>query len=202
MTKKQLGIICTLLALIVCTALLALKLNNGGLNNPSDLSAALLTTDNKDTSEPTKPEFNKNTENKDAESKDTENKDKEDKDKETLNTTDFFYESRSEREQKEATTIQSLKSISENQNTSAEQKASATSELQKLTLRQDKQKTIELNIKNKGYDDALCEIAEDGSKANIIVKTVNGLNEKQGAEIQEIVQNASGIKEVSIEVKK
>lgn len=196
MTKKQLGIICTLLALIVCTALLALKLNNGGLNNPSDLSAALLTTDNKETTEGVKPEEDKS---KGTENKDVDNKDK---DKETSTTTDFFYEARSEREQKEATTIQSLKSISENQNTSAEQKASATSELQKLTLKQDKQKTIELNIKNKGYDDALCEIAEDGSKANIMVKTVNGLNEKQGAEIQEIVQNASGIKEVSIEVKK
>ena len=38
MTKKQLGIICTLLALIVCTAILAAKLNNGGLNDPTDLS--------------------------------------------------------------------------------------------------------------------------------------------------------------------
>ncbi len=187
MTKKQLGIICTLLALIVCTALLATKLNKGGLNDPSDLSAALLTEDStKETST----------------DKSSEEKAKEDEETPTTTNTDFFYEARSEREQKEATTIQSLKSISENQNTSAEQKASATSELQKLTLRQDKQKTIELNVKNKGFDDALCEISEDGTKASIIIKTVNGLSEKEGAEIQEIVQNASGIKEVSIEVKK
>ena len=32
MTKKQVGIIFTLLALIVCTAILGAKLNNGGLN--------------------------------------------------------------------------------------------------------------------------------------------------------------------------
>ena len=38
MTKRQIGIICTLLALIVCTALLAAKLNEEGLNTPSDLN--------------------------------------------------------------------------------------------------------------------------------------------------------------------
>jgi stage III sporulation protein AH len=178
MTKKQLGIICTLLALIVCTALLAAKLNNGGLNDPSDLSAALLTEDN-----------NK-----------TENE--ETSDKETLSQSDFFYEARSEREQKDAATVQSLKAITENANTTAEQKASATSELQKVTLKQDKQKTIELNLKNKGYDDALCEISDDQKQASVIVKTTNSVNEKEGAQIQEIVQNASNIKDVSIEVKK
>lgn len=179
MTKKQLGIICTLLALIVCTALLAAKLNNGGFNDPSDLSAALLTDDN----------------NKTDNSGDS-------KDKETLNQTDFFIDARSEREQKDAATIQSLKTIAEGTNTSADQKASATSELQKVTLKQDKQKTIELNLKNKGYDDALCEISDDQKKASVIVKTTNSVTEKEGAQIQEIVQNASNIKEVSIEVKK
>ena len=36
MTKKQVGIRFTLLALIVCTAILGAKLNNGGLNDASD----------------------------------------------------------------------------------------------------------------------------------------------------------------------
>ena len=177
MTKKQLGIICTLLALIVCTALLAAKLNNGGLNDPSDLSAVLSTEDQKNNGEGTV-------------------------DTATISQQDFFYESRSEREQKDATTIQSLKAIADNQNTTAEQKASATDQLQKSTLKQDKQKTIELNIKNKGYADALCEISEDQKKASIIVKAEAGLSEKDGAVIQEIIQDAANIKDVTIEVKK
>ena len=41
MTKKQCGIIFTLLALILCTGVLAAKLNNGGLNDPTDLSQVL-----------------------------------------------------------------------------------------------------------------------------------------------------------------
>lgn len=177
MTKKQLGIICTLLALIVCTALLAAKLNNGGLNDPTDLSAVLSTEDGKGGTEETT-------------------------DKETISQQDFFIESRSEREQKDATTMQSLKSIADSQNTTAEQKASATDQLQKSTLKQDKQKTVELNIKNKGYVDALCDISEDQKKASIIVRAENGLSEKDGAIIQEIVQNAANIKDVTIEVKK
>ena len=41
MTKKQCGIIFTLLTLILCVGMLAAKLNNGGLNDPTDLSQVL-----------------------------------------------------------------------------------------------------------------------------------------------------------------
>ena len=39
MTRKQFGIIFTLLGLIVCTAVLAAKLNSEGLNDPTDLAS-------------------------------------------------------------------------------------------------------------------------------------------------------------------
>ena len=68
MTKKQVGIIFTLLALIVCTAILGAKLNNGGLNDASDLAGALV-----------------------------EGEKDEDKDKETISQTDFFIDARSTR---------------------------------------------------------------------------------------------------------
>lgn len=179
MTKKQAGIICTLLALIVCTALLAARLNNGGLNDPTDLSTIMLTEEDKNNID----------------------KEKEEEETETLSTQDFFYNSRSEREQKDATTMQNLKAIVDNANTSEEQKVDANKEIQKITLKQDKQKTIELNLKNKGYEEALCEISENQDKASIIVK-IDELSEGQGAEIQEIVENASNIKEVTIQSKK
>ena len=93
MTKKQAGIICTLLALIVCTALLAARLNNGGLNDPTDLST-VITNDNGE-------------------------------DQQALSTQDFFYNSKSEREQNEASTIQNLKAIAADKNTSDDQKKEA-----------------------------------------------------------------------------
>lgn len=168
MTKKQAGIICTLLALIVCTALLAARLNNGGLNDPTDLST-IITNDATD--------------------------------KETISNQDFFYNAKSEREQKDASLVQNLRTIVDNKNTSEEQKNEANKELQKIALKQDKQKTIELNIKNKGYEDAICEISDNQDKANIIIKATE-LIEKDGAVIQEIVQSSSNIKEVTIELKK
>ena len=197
MTKKQLGIICTLLALIVCTALLAAKLNNGGLNDPSDLSAALIT-DNTNNSD----SFSSSSDDKNSSEKKSDDKNSSNSATETVSQRDFFYNARSEREQREASAIQQLKSISESKSATQEQKANATSELQKLTLRQEKEKAVESNVKNKGYDDCLCEISQDQTKASIVVQSASGLDEKAGAEIQEIVQNASNIKEVTIEVKK
>ena len=175
MTKKQFGIIFTLLALIVCTALVAAKLNNGGLNDPGDLSQVL---------------SGDNTEKDD------------DKDTETISQKDFFIDSRSAREQNDAKTVQSLKGVVENKNATDAQKVDASAELTKIIKIQGQQNKIELNIKNKGYDEALCEITNDQTKANITVKAPNGVSEKEGAVIQQIVQDASNIKDVSIEVKK
>lgn len=169
MTKKQAGIICTLLALIVCTALLAARLNNGGLNDPTDLNT-VITNDNGE-------------------------------DQQALSTQDFFYNSKSEREQNDASTIQNLKAIAADKNTSDDQKKEANKQIQKITLKQDKEKTIELNIKNKGYEDAICEISDNQDKASLIVKA-NELSEKDGAILQEIVETSANIKEVTIEFKK
>ena len=100
MNKKQFGIIFTLLGLIICVGLLATKLNEGGLNDPTDLSQVLSTND-----------------------------DEESKDAETVAQKDFFYDSRSEKESKDAETIANLKAIIEDGNTSKDQKTSAQKQL-------------------------------------------------------------------------
>lgn len=170
MTKKQFGIIFTLLALILCVGVLAAKLNNGGLNDPTDLSQVL---------------SNENIENKDAEA---------------LSQKNYFYDSRSAREQQNSSTIQTLKAIIADKNTSQEKKDEATKELTKKTMDTDNEGRIELSIKNKGYEDALCML--EGDKAKVIVKSADGLKEKESVAIQEIVQNISKIKDVIIEVQK
>ena len=111
MTKKQVGIIFTLLALIVCTAILGAKLNNGGLNDASDLAGALV-----------------------------EGEKDEDKDKETISQTDFFIDARSTRENNDASAIQGLKDVVENEKTSQSQKDAASAQITKITLRQSQQK--------------------------------------------------------------
>jgi len=169
MTKKQCGIIFTLLALILCVGMLAAKLNNGGLNDPTDLSQVL-------------------------------SADKNEKDTEALNQQNYFYQSRSEREQQDSVTIQTLNSIISDANTSKEKKDEATKELTQKTIAKDNEGRIELSIKNKGYEDALCML--QGNKATVIVKSPNSLQESETVAIQEIVQNVSKIKDVIIQVEK
>ena len=170
MTKKQCGIIFTLLALILCVGVLAAKLNKGGLNDPTDLSQVL--------------------------SPETIN----DQDAEVLNQNDYFYASRSERDQNDSATIQSLKSTISDANTSTAQKDAANKELTQKTMVRDNEGRIELGIKNKGYEDALCRL--DSNKATVIIKSSTGLQENETVAIQELVQNVSKIKDVIIEVQK
>ncbi|WP_244835356.1 SpoIIIAH-like family protein [Clostridium sp. BJN0001] len=172
MTKKQCGIILTLLGLILCVGILSVKLNNGGLNDPEDLSAAIVDQNVSDGGED---------------------------ETEALSQNDAFYDSRSSRDQNDSTTIQTLKAIIADSNISEEKKNEATSELTKKTVARDNENRIELNIKNKGYEDALCMLEDN--KATVIVKSSDELSEKDSVAIQEIVQDVSKIKDVIIQVK-
>ena len=160
--------------LILCVGMLAAKLNNGGLNDPTDLSQVLSS------------ENIQNVENSE--------------DAEALNQTNYFYESRSLREQQDSSTIQSLKAIISDENTSQENKDDATKKLTKKTMVRENEGRIELGIKNKGYEDALCMLED--SKATVIIKSSKPIEQKDSVDIQEIVQNVSNIKDVIIEVQK
>ncbi len=172
MTKKQFGIIFTLMALIVCVGVIAARLNKTGLNDPTDFSQVLS-----------------------QQGTDEEN----DKDKETLGSQDYFYSLRSEKEQKDATTMQQLNELIADEQTSQEQKDLATNELLEKTMLVDQEGRIEVNVKNEGFEDVLCSI--EGSSVRVVVKA-DELTEADTASIQEIAENISGISDIIIEPKK
>ena len=182
MTKKQFGIIFTLMALILCVGVLAAKLNNGGLNDPNDLVTLMPDNSSSENIDGVTP----------ASSSDSET--------EVLNQKDYFYDSRSSKDQQDSATIQTLKDIIADSNTSQEKKDEATKELTQKTLTKDNESRIEVGIKNKGYEDALCTLS--ANKATVIVKAPAGLEERDSVAIQEIVQDISNIKDVIIEVQK
>lgn len=186
MTKKQCGIIFTLLALILCTGMLAAKLNNGGLNDPTDLSQVISSADISASKDSVVTDTNANVTNSE----------------ETAATSqqNYFYDSRSAREQQDSATIQSLNAIIADSNTSKEQKDAATKELTKKTMTKDNEARIELNIKNKGFEDVFCTL--ENNKATVIVKSSTGIQDSDSVAIQEIVQDVSNIKDVIIEVQK
>ncbi|MDU5110152.1 MAG: SpoIIIAH-like family protein [Clostridium sp.] len=174
MTKKQFGIIFTLMALIVCVGVIAAKINKTGLNDPTDFSQVI------------------------SQQGTEEDKDK-DKDKETLGSQDYFFSLRSEKEKEDAITLQNLDALIADANTSQEAKDLATNNRLEKTTLMDKESRIEVGIKNKGYEDVLCSI--DGSKVRIVIKA-DELDDAATASIQEIAENVSGISDIIIDPKK
>ena len=196
MTKKQMGIIFTLLALIVCTALLAGKLNKEGLNSPQNISDVLSEEDNNVNSD-TDSTKNSKEKSTSAKSKDTNNKENLSKTKAT-STQDFFYEAINSRDSKDAETLEELNKQINSTNIDANTKQEISNKIKELTLRKDKQKTVELNLKNRGYEYSICQISEDGKKADVTLKAEN-INDTESALIQEIVEDAANISNVTIE---
>lgn len=161
MNRKQAGIILTLLALIICTGILASKVN-GEFKNLDGLT----TLSNKENN---------------------------------TSSTDFFYESRSVREQNDDRTINNLKAIIADENTTEDNKNAAQEELTVKTMTMDAESRIELSVRSKGFEDALCSI--DDQTAKVIVKNDEALTQEQMNEIQDIVMNVSKIYDVTIESK-
>ena len=172
MTKKQFGIIFTLMALIVCVGVIAARINKTGLNDPTDFSQVI-----------SQQGTNINEE-----------------DKETVGSQEYFYTLRSEKDKNDAVTIQGLNELIANEQTSQEEKDLAANELREKTMLKDKEGTIEVSIKNKGFEDVLCSIEGDNN-VRVVVKS-DELTEADTISIQEIVENITGISDVIIEPKK
>lgn len=186
MTRKQMGLICTLMALLVCVAVLSLKLNESGLNDPSGLPANILNDetdavsaekdDKKDDEKVEEKDKDKNTE-----------KENEKKDQETTASQNTMISLRSSREKDDATAIQNLEAIIDNKNNSQERIDLATEELSLKNKTIDQQNRIENNIKLLGYNDALCLI--DSGKAKVYLNSDDLLDESKVAAINEIVED-------------
>ena len=126
MTKKQFGIIFTLMALIVCVGVLSMKLNESGATDPTDLSQVL----------------SLNNDQKDLDDKAAE---------ETLSTNEYFYSMRLTKSQQDDKYISDMKAISEDPNIAQEQKDIANNALIEKSKLQDQESRVELdhcNIKS------------------------------------------------------
>lgn len=170
MNRKQAGIIVTLLSLIVCVGILAFRVNNG--MQGLDLST-LSVDDNSQNEEDTNTSVSDNT--------------------------DYFYDSRSAREQSDSNYIKGLEAIIADENTDNTQKQEANAKLEAKTTAMADESRIELSITSKGYEEALCYINDN--KATVIVKNAKELTQDQANEIQDIVLSIAKIYDVSIESK-
>lgn len=171
MTKKQFGIIFTLMALIVCVGVLSMKLNENGYNDPTSLEDVL----------------SQNTDNAKADAA-TE---------ETLSTTEYFYSMRSTKEQQDEKYVNDMKAITEDANASQESKDIANNALVEKAKMQDQESRVESEIRNKGYEDALCMI-NDNQTVKVYVKVEDVLSEENSAVIKKVVEDITTLTDVDI----
>ena len=171
MTKKQFGIIFTLMALIVCVGVLSMKLNENGYNDPTSLEDVLSqNTDNTKTDAATE---------------------------ETLSTTEYFYSMRSTKEQQDEKYVNDMKAITEDANASQESKDVANNALVQKAKMQDQESRVESEIRNKGYEDALCMI-NDNQTVKVYVKVEDVLSEENSAVIKKVVEDVTTLTDVDI----
>ena len=163
MTKKQFGIIFTLMALIVCVGVLSMKLNKNGLNDPTSLEAVL----------------EQNSTNKSSESETSTD--------ETLSTTEYFYSMRLTKEQQDEKYA----------NASQESKDVANNALVEKAKMNDQESRVESEIRNKGYEDSLCMINENGN-VKVYVKVNETLSEEDSASIKKIVEDITTLSDVDV----
>ena len=171
MTKKQFGIIFTLMDLILCVGVLSMKLNEKGYNDPTSLEAVLKqNTDNTKTDAATE---------------------------ETLSTTEYFYSMRLTKEQQDEKYVDDMKAITEDANASQESKDIANNALVEKAKMQDQESRVESEIRNKGYEDALCMI-NDNKTVKVYVKVDDVLSEENSAAIKKIVEDITTLTDVDI----
>ena len=167
MTKKQFGIIFTLMALIVCVGVLSMKLNENGYNLEAVLKQ---NTDNTKTDSATE---------------------------ETLSTTEYFYSMRLTKEQQDEKYVDDMKAITEDANASQESKDIANNALVEKAKMKDKESRVESEIRNKGYEDALCMINENKT-VKVYVKVEDVLTEENSASIKKVVEDITTLNDVDI----
>lgn len=169
MTKKQFGILFTLIGLIVCVGVLSTKLNENGLVDPTGLEQVL----------------GQNTEKSN------------DNSEQTLSTSEYFYSMRLTNEQQDDKLISDMKAITEDANASQESKDIANNALVEKAKMKDQEGRVESEIRNKGYEDAICRINDNGT-VKVYVKVEDSLSEENSAAIKKIVEDITSLIDVDI----
>ena len=93
-----------------------------------------------------------------------------------------------------------MQSIKDDQTASEEQKNAANEAIIEKTKIKDQESRVEADIKNKGYEDALCMI--DNGKVKVYVKVSEDISMENAALIKQAVVDITELQDVTILAKK
>jgi len=117
----------------------------------------------------------------------------------TNNTTEAFAEAKLTRDQRNAQTLQTLKTLIDDKNVSKENRDEAAKKYTELAMNTNYESKIETTLKSKGYEDVICSIEDN--KVRVTVKGKDKLTDKETREIKNIIVGIAKIQEVEIEAK-
>lgn len=112
----------------------------------------------------------------------------------------FFTEMDLSRQQTYATTVPTYKTMIEDPNSTKEAKEAAAEKLRIFTENNTNEKSIEAQLKGKGYKESFCQISEN--KVMVYVRAdKEKLTDKETREIKNIVLGITKMKDVEIALK-
>jgi len=112
---------------------------------------------------------------------------------------EFFLETKLNRDQSTAKTLQTLKALMDDEHISKPSKANIALKYLNIALAANNEAQIELILKSKGYEDVVAIITND--RVKLVIKYANKLNVKQLNEIKDIVMSVAKIEDIEVELK-
>ncbi|WP_291632950.1 SpoIIIAH-like family protein [Clostridium sp.] len=120
--------------------------------------------------------------------------------KESKTSSTFFTEAKLSREQENASTLQTIKALIDDANVPKEQKATASDQYLNISMATQNESDIELALKAKGFDEALCSILDD--KVQVIVKSEKKeLSQEELRSIQDVVMSKTKLEKIEVQIK-
>ena len=101
------------------------------------------------------------------------------------------------KEQQDEKYVDDMKAITEDANASQESKDIANNALVEKAKMKDQESRVESEIRNKGYEDALCMI-NDNKTVKVYVKVEDVLSEENSAVIKKVVEDITTLTDVDI----
>ncbi|MBU3126573.1 SpoIIIAH-like family protein [Clostridium tagluense] len=120
--------------------------------------------------------------------------------KENKSSSTFFAEAKLSRNQESAKALQAIKLIIDDANTPKEEKKKAADEYLDVSTTTQKESDVELALKAKGFEEALCSIVDD--KVEIFVKSSKKeLSKEELRGIQDVVMSKTKLENIDVKVK-
>ncbi|WP_461204359.1 SpoIIIAH-like family protein [Clostridium sp. DL1XJH146] len=115
---------------------------------------------------------------------------------ESSTSVNYFAEQKLIRDNNETSTLQNLKALIDDENTSEETREETSEKYTEYTLAAHNESNIEMLLKSQGFEESLCFV--EPNKVIVVVKSSEDLTEKQLKQIQQVVMEVTQIVDVEI----